>query len=112
MGIMGFLRERMGKILAISIGIALFAFIVGEVGKSGSSFFRDDRNMLGEVSGEKVEYDKFNKLYEQQSNQFRQQSQQANLTPQFVAYIQESTWNSMVSQLILKKEVEKLGLSV
>ena len=112
MGIMGFLRERMGKILAISIGIALFAFIVGEVGKSGSSFFRDDRNMLGEVAGQKVEYDKFNKLYEQQSNQFRQQSQQANLTPQFVAYIQESTWNSMVSQLILKKEVDKLGLAV
>lgn len=112
MGIMGFLRERMGKILAISIGIALFAFIVGEVGKSGSSFFRDDRNMLGEVAGQKVEYDKFNKLYEQQSNQFRQQSGQATLTPQFAAYVQESTWNSMVSQLILKKEVDKLGLAV
>lgn len=112
MGIMGFLRERMGKILAISIGIALFAFIVGEVGKSGSSFFRDDRNMLGEVAGQKVEYDKFNKLYEQQSNQFRQQSQQANLSPQIAAYVQETTWNSMVSQLILKKEVDKLGLAV
>src|SRR4051812_35947070 len=112
MGIMGFLRERMGKILAISIGVALLAFIVGEVGRSGGSFFRDDRNMLGEVSGEKVEYDKFNKLYEQNSNQFKQQSGQAALTPQFTAYVQETTWNNMVSQMILKKEVEKLGLAV
>ena len=36
MGIMGFLRERMGKILAIVIiGFALFAFIIGEVVRVG-----------------------------------------------------------------------------
>ncbi len=59
MGVMSFLRERMGKILAIVIGLALFAFVVGEVLRSGSSFFKDDRNLLGEVSGEKVAYDEF-----------------------------------------------------
>ena len=47
MGIMGFLRERMGKILAFFIGFALFAFIISEVVRSGGSFFRDDRNLLG-----------------------------------------------------------------
>ncbi|MDB5015607.1 MAG: Peptidylprolyl isomerase, partial [Mucilaginibacter sp.] len=31
MGIMGFLRERMWKILAFFIGFALLAFIIGEV---------------------------------------------------------------------------------
>ena len=112
MGIMGFLRERMGKILAFFIGFALLAFIIGEVARSGGSFFRDDRNKLGEVGGEKVEYDKFQKLFDQNSQQFKQQSQQANLTPQFTAYIQENTWNNMISQMILTKEVEKLGLVV
>jgi peptidyl-prolyl cis-trans isomerase D len=42
MGIMGYLRERMGKILAFFIGLALLAFIVSEVVRSGGSFFRDD----------------------------------------------------------------------
>jgi len=112
MGIMGFLRERMGKILAFFIGFALLAFIIGEVARSGGSFFRDDRNKLGEVGGEKVEYDKFQKLFDQNSQQFKQQSQQATLTPQFVSYIQENTWNNMISQMILQKEVDKLGLVV
>ena len=112
MGIMGFLRERMGKILAFFIGFALLAFIIGEVARSGGSFFRDDRNKLGEVGGEKVEYDKFTKLFEQNSQQFKQQSQQATLTPQFISYIQENTWNNMISQMILQKEVDKLGLVV
>ena len=112
MGIMGFLRDRMGKILAFVIGLALFAFVIGEVVRSGGSFFKDDRNMLGEVGGEKVAYDEFTKKVDQNSAQFRQQSGQANLSPQITAYIQENTWNQYVSQLILKKEIEKVGLTV
>jgi peptidyl-prolyl cis-trans isomerase D len=112
MGIMGFLRDRMGKILAFFIGFALLAFIIGEVVRSGGSFFRDDRNELGNVSGEKVAYDEFAKKVEQNSTQFRQQSGQGNLSPQITSYIQETTWNQMISQLILKKEVDKLGLVV
>ena len=87
MGVMGFLRERMGKILAFFIGFALLAFIIGEVARSGSSFFRDDRNTLGEVSGDKVAYDQFNKKVEQNSAQFKQQSGQAALSPQIMSYV-------------------------
>ncbi|MDP9078053.1 MAG: SurA N-terminal domain-containing protein [Bacteroidota bacterium] len=102
----------MGKILAFFIGFALLAFIAGEVVKSGGSMFRDDRNLLGEVNGEKVGYDEFNKKFEQNANQFKQQSQQNNLTPQITAYVQETTWNNTISLMILKKEVDKLGLVV
>lgn len=112
MGVMGFLRERMGKILAFFIGFALLAFIVGEVARSGGSFFRDDRNLLGEVGGEKIAYDEFNKKLEQNSAQFKQQSGTGVLTPQITSYVQETTWNQMVSQQILKKEIERLGLVV
>jgi len=111
MGIMGFLRERMGKILAIFIGVALFAFIVSEVVRSGGSFFKDDNNELAVVNGEKVPFDEFNKKLEQNTNQFKQQSGQS-ISPQIVNYIQETTWNQVLSELLLKKEIEKLGLVV
>jgi peptidyl-prolyl cis-trans isomerase D len=109
---MGFLRDRMGKILAFFIGFALFAFIIGEVVRSGGSFFRDDRNMLGEVGGEKIAYDDFIKRVDQSSAQFKQQSGQNNLSPQIVNYVQENTWNQMVSQKVLQKEIDKLGLVI
>jgi len=112
MGVMGYLRERMGKILAICIGFSLFAFIIGEVLRSGGSFFHEDRNLLGEVSGEKIALDEFNKRVEQNSAQFRQQSGQANLSPQILSYVQETTWNQMVAQSVLQKEVDKLGLQI
>lgn len=112
MGIMGFLRDRMGKILAISIGFSLLAFIIGEVVRSGGSFFRDDRDLLGEVGGEKISYTDFNKKVDQNSAQFRQQSGQGALSPQITSYVQETTWNQMVAQTVLQKEVDNLGLQV
>ncbi|MEO3407056.1 SurA N-terminal domain-containing protein [Mucilaginibacter sp. CAU 1740] len=107
---MGFLRERMGKILAFFIGLALLAFIVSEVVRSGGSFFRDDSNELAVVNGEKVPYDKFNAKLEQASQQFKQQGQ--SMSPQIQSYLQETTWNQYLSQLLLAKEIEKLGLIV
>lgn len=109
---MSYLRERMGKIVAIVIGLSLFAFIASEAIRSGGSFFRDDNNELGNVGGEKIAYDEFNKDVEQGSQQFKQQSGQNNLSPQIMNYVQENTWNMMLNRMIIKKEVEKLGLTV
>ncbi len=109
---MGYLRDRMGKIVAIVIGLSLFAFIASEAVRSGGSFFRDDSNELGNVGGEKVPYDEFTKNVDQNTKQFEQQSGQGNISPQITTYIQENTWNQMVSRLIIKKEVDRVGLVV
>jgi len=111
MGIMSYLRERMGKILAIVIGLALFAFIIGEVVRSGSSFFKDSANEIGEVNGKAISYTDYNKRVEQSTQQFRQQSGQ-EITPQINNYLQETTWSTIVSQELLNKETEKLGIVV
>jgi peptidyl-prolyl cis-trans isomerase D len=111
MGIMGFLRERMGKILAIVIGIALLGFIAEEVVRSGNSFFRGDANDIGEVNGEKIPYVKFNERLEQSTQQYKQQSGQS-ITPQISSYIQENTWNQYLTELLLNKEIDKLGIVV
>jgi len=108
---MNFLRERMGKILAIVIGLALAAFIIGEVARTGSSFMQGSRNEIGEVGGEKIAYDEYSKSVDQNTKNFLQQSGQA-ATPQITSYIQETTWNQLTSQIILKKEIEKLGVAV
>ncbi|WP_262708482.1 peptidylprolyl isomerase [Mucilaginibacter terrigena] len=108
---MSFLRERMGKILAGVIGLALFAFIVGEVVQSGGAFFRGDVNNIGQVNGENIPYVKFSERLEQSTQQFKQQSGQS-LTPQITNYIQETTWNQFLTELLLNKEINKLGLIV
>ncbi len=110
MAVMGYLRERMGKIVAFVIGLSLFAFIVSEVISSGGSFFREDANELGQVEGEKIPYDEFNKSVDQGLEQFKQSGQ--GTSPQITAYVQENTWNQTVNRLLISKQVEKLGLKV
>ena len=112
MGIMGYLRERMGKIVAGVIGLSLVAFVITEVVQSGSSFFKGDNSTIGEIYGQKIPYVEFTETVEQNGNQFKQQSGQNSLTPQITAYIQENTWNQMLSKAMIEHESEKVGLQV
>ncbi|HZY37798.1 MAG TPA: SurA N-terminal domain-containing protein, partial [Mucilaginibacter sp.] len=101
----------MGRILAISIGFSLFIFVALDVAKSGGSFFKEDRNVLGEAAGEKIAYDEFNKKVDQGSAQFKQGGQ-GSLSPQITSYVQQNVWDVMVRQAILKKQVDKVDLQV
>ena len=110
MAVMGYLRERMGKIVAFVIGLSLVAFIVSEVISSGGSFFREDGNELGQVEGEKIPYDEFNKNVDQGLEQFKQSGQ--GTSPQITAYVQENIWNQTINRMLISKQVEKLGIKV
>ncbi|MCC8409549.1 SurA N-terminal domain-containing protein [Mucilaginibacter sp. UR6-1] len=112
MGIMSFLREKMGVILVIVIGIALFAFVAGEVIHFGGSFFRGDANTVGIVGDENISIQDFNARVEQNSEQFKQQSGQASITPQILSYVQENTWNQMISRAIITNQIAKLNITV
>jgi len=109
---MGFLRDRAGVIIVVVIGIALAAFLVGDAVRYGGSFMHGSTNEIGEVSGETVAYDEFSKKADVNTKNFQQQSGQGNITPQITSYIQETTWNQMVSEIVLKKEIDRLGLVV
>jgi len=112
MGIMSFLRDRMGKILVAIIGLALIAFIAGEVITYGRSYLGGDRDSIGEVAGEKIAYEAYMNKVKQNTETFMQQSGQTSLTPQITEYVQENSWNQTISQIILKKELDKLALVV
>ncbi|RCH54639.1 peptidylprolyl isomerase [Mucilaginibacter hurinus] len=112
MGIMNFLRNKMGTILVAVIGLALFAFIAGEVIQYGGSFLSGDNTTIGVVAGEKIPYEKFNENVERTTAQMQQQYGGGSVPPQMAAYAQEQTWNQMISRTILEKELKNLNLVV
>ncbi|WP_316929493.1 SurA N-terminal domain-containing protein [Arcticibacter svalbardensis] len=109
---MSFLRNRAGLILVGAIGFAIVAFLLGDVVKSGGPFLHGDRTSVGEIAGEKVQIDEFKALVEQNETNFKQQMGQATLNPQMASYVLENTWNQKVSEILINKEVERLGLTV
>ncbi|EFK59424.1 SurA N-terminal domain-containing protein [Sphingobacterium spiritivorum] len=111
MGLMTFLRNRAGLIVTV-IGIAIVAFLLGDVVRTGAPFWASSQNQVGSVNGESISYPDFNVQVEQASAMFQQQMGGGSLTPQMKNYAVQQVWNQFVTKEILKQEVEKIGLSV
>lgn len=112
MGIMSFLRNRAGIIIVGAIGFAIVAFLVSDAVQMGGSFLHANQTEVGKVDGEAISILEFNEKVELNTNNFKQQMSQNSLDPQMTSYIIENTWNQSVSQILMDKEINRLGLQV
>lgn len=112
MGIMSFLRNRMGVILVVFIAFALLAFIGMDVVHYGNGFFHDDNTVIGEVAGQTLADSDYNNKVKELTAMFEEQSHQTELPPQYTSYVQETAWQRMVSDAIMNHEMDKLGVTV
>lgn len=110
MGIMTFLRNRAGLLVVWAIGIALVAFLLGEIIPQMLGNMNANQNQIGEINGEEIEYLTFNQEVEAGINNMRQQMGGSN--DQMSAYVVENVWNQYISNALLEEEVDKIGLSV
>ena len=106
---MSFLRNRAGVILIGAIGFALVAFLLGDAVKLGGP--SGGETHVGEVDGKEIDYNEFKAKVEQNEANFKQQMG-GSLNSQMSAYVVENTWNQTISEILMEKEVERLGLQV
>lgn len=106
------LRNKGGVIVAIVIGIALLAFVLGDMLTSGSTLLGNAQNTVGEINGTKIsaqEYsNQINMLTEVQRISTGNQSQ----TEEQSNIIRNQAWELMVRQYGFAPEVAKIGISV
>jgi peptidyl-prolyl cis-trans isomerase D len=106
------IRSKAGIIVAIVIGLALFAFILQDLLTSGKSILRGTDDQVGEIPGKKVSYQDYSaKIDELKQNYTLMYGREANdekLTEQF----QEQAWQELVNEKVLFSEFDKLGLTV
>ncbi len=93
-------------LLLVVIGVALFAFIIGDFLNSGSTFFGGGRT-IATVDGEKIDILDFQKRYEEVSQQYQQQGYK-----QDPAVTQQQVLNQMIQEMLLNNEMEELGITV
>ncbi|MFP4461477.1 MAG: peptidylprolyl isomerase, partial [Thermotogota bacterium] len=106
------LRKRSGILLATVIGLALIAFVLQDLVSSGSSMFGENRTTVGEINGESIEIQQFQREVEQFTNWYKQNMQKSNIDAELRTSIRDETWDNLVHQHILKDEAEKIGLRV
>ena len=103
------IRNKSGLLLAV-IGIAMLAFILGDLLKSSNSNSGD--TVVGEVMGEDILIQKFQSKVDEGISNWKSQNQQSVLTQTTIGQIREQIWNQYLTDLIMISEYDKLGIDV
>ncbi len=106
MAAIGKIRQHYG-ILVIIIGLALLAFVLGDLFKSTNRRRQTD---VAVVNGEKISYQDYaNRVDQTLQNQKRMYG---NLTNDQTFSIRQNTLDQMIREIIMNDEFKKLGLAV
>ena len=111
MAALGTIRKR-GVILVCIISFGLFAFIAEEAFRSCDSAKNNERQQVGEVLGEKISVQDFQKLVDEYTEVIKMQQGQDNLPEEQMNQVKDMVWNTFVQNKIVASEAEKLGLTV
>ena len=111
MAALGKIRKR-GVILVCIISFGLFAFIAEEAFRSCDSAKNNERQQVGEVLGEKISVQDFQKLVDEYTEVIKMQQGQDNLPEEQMNQVKDMVWNTYVQNQIIAKEAKKLGLTV
>lgn len=111
MGLMTFMRTKMGYFLVGGIAVVLALFVLEPLLQHSSSLFGASRTAVGSIDGEEIKYEEFNPKVEQSVSQFKQQYG-GSINPQMQAMAVDNAWQAEVANVLLSKEYARLGLIV
>ena len=106
------IRNRAGIAIAILIGLALAAFILGDLFKSTSSLTRGKQMELGVVKGNTITQPEFQAKTSELEEIYKMNSGKTSLDAQTIEQIREQTWQNMVRNLTMKDIYADLGIGV
>ena len=111
MAALGKIRSK-GIILISIIGFALFAFIAEEAFRSCESARNNQRSQVGEVLGNKLSVQDFQKMMDEYTEVVKLQQGTDNLTEDQLNSVKDAVWGTYLQTTIINDEAEKLGLTV
>lgn len=101
-----------GPVLIGVVGLALFAFIAGDLWQSCEATGNEKRMQVGEVLGKKISVQDYQVLVDEYQEVYKLTREKDNLTEDETNAVQDQVWQSLVVNTIMADEAEKLGLTV
>ena len=106
------IRNRGGLLVAIVIGLALGAFILGDMLNSGSKLMTPSKMKIAEIDGESVQYPDFQRKVEELSEVYKMNTQKTTIDEATWEQIREQVWQGYLQENIIGKATDKLGIAV
>jgi peptidyl-prolyl cis-trans isomerase D len=110
MGVMTFMRTKMGYFLVGGIAVVLALFVLEPLLTQGN-MLASSRNVVGSIDGQDIKYEEFSPKVEQSIAQFKQQYG-GNMNPQMQAMAVDQAWQAEIANTVLTKEYNRLGLTI
>lgn len=104
------IRNRAGLLVAIVIGLALFAFILGDMMGSGAPSV--GKRSVAEINGKGVGVNDYLEREKSLREFYQLNSGGQSLNAQLERQIQQETWTRLVRETILENSYKELGITV
>ena len=105
------IRNQAG-LLVVIVGLALFAFIIGDFLNSGSTYMRQSQDQVASVNGTVIHYQEYIDRIEEMNQIYKMQSNTGNLTEEQSSQIRLNVFDGMVNEILLQDAVGKLGITI
>ena len=105
------IRNQAG-LLVIIVGLALFAFIIGDFLNSGSTYLRQSQDLVATINGTTINYQEYQIRIAEMTNIYKMQMNTDNLTEEQNIQIRQSVYDTMVNEIVFNESVNKLGIKV
>ncbi len=106
------IRNRGGLMVAIVIGLALGAFILGDMLNSGSKLMRPKQMEIAKIDGESIEYPDFQRKVDELSEVYKMNTQKNQIDENTWDQIREQVWQEYLQENIIGKATADLGITV
>ncbi|OAV66723.1 Foldase protein prsA precursor [Bacteroidales bacterium Barb4] len=105
------IRSKAGLLVGV-VGLALFAFIIGDFLNSGSTFLRQSAQRIASVDGTVINIENYQSRIDEMAEVYKMQSGTSSLPEETMTQIRESVYESMVREIVMGETTAKLGLGV
>lgn len=112
MAVIGKIRNQMGILLVVFVGVALLAFVLGDLLSSSQYFFSGDRMTVGKMNGKSVKIDEFDLRLKQKEAFYSQMNPEGSISDETRTQILDETWQEYVDLYVLDPAFEKAGVRV
>jgi len=108
MAIINTLREKMGRLVVVVVGLSILAFVIGDLVGPQSSILGTNKREVGEIDGESISQEDYAIIVENMKRSFGITTSNES-TMQFV---RDEAWNQLIIDIAFSKKLDQLGLEI
>jgi peptidyl-prolyl cis-trans isomerase D len=105
------IRKKAGLLVTV-VGVALFAFIIGDLLNSGSSFMSRNQNNVIIVNGKAIDYQDYMNRENELTEVYKIQTGTSTLNENYTNQIRQAVFENVVMENVLEPRLENLGMLV